>query len=160
MPATAPHLADDAPWVTGVRPAGCSRASSASTLGSPNVSLYPGGRLDVASGSIDVRVLVLMLYVSERHGKVSVTSLISGHGALTTSGQVSLHSYGRAVDIAVVGGTPIFGNQQPGGVTEHVLRSVLLLPAELRPSQLISLFDFGGPSFAMADHADHIHIGF
>ena len=129
-------------------------------LHSPKISLYPGGHFDVAAGRVDVRVLVVMLYISKGHGEVSVTSLISGHGVFTKSGHISLHSYGRAMDIAAVGGTPIIGNQQPGGLTEAVVRSVLLLPAEMQPSELISLFDFGGPSFAMADHADHIHIGF
>ena len=129
-------------------------------LGNGKISLYPGGRFDVSSGRVDVRVLVTMLYLAERHGSVSVTSLMSGHGFFTKSGHVSLHSYGRAMDIAAVGGTPIIGHQQPGGVTEAALRSVLMLPPELRPSELISLFEMGGPSFAMADHADHIHIGF
>ena len=50
--------------------------------------------------------------------------------------------------------------RQPGGMTERALRDILLLPKELWPSELISLFDMGGPSFAMADHADHIHVGF
>jgi len=35
-----------------------------------------------------------------------------------------------------------------------------MLPAALQPSELISLFAIGGPSFAMADHADHIHVGY
>jgi hypothetical protein len=30
----------------------------------------------------------------------------------------------------------------------------------MQPHQLISLMDLGGPSFAMADHADHIHVGY
>ena len=101
-----------------------------------------------------------MLYLAERQGGLSVTSLVRGHGILTKSGNVSLHSYGRAMDIAAVGGTPIIGNQQPGGVTESALRNIMMLPPELRPQELISLFEIGGPSFAMADHADHIHVGF
>jgi len=52
------------------------------------------------------------------------------------------------------------GHQQPGGLTERALRDILLLPKELWPSELISLFDMNGPSFAMTDHADHIHVGF
>jgi hypothetical protein len=28
------------------------------------------------------------------------------------------------------------------------------------PAELISLLDLGGPSFAMADHNDHIHVGY
>jgi hypothetical protein len=129
-------------------------------LRDPSISIYGPGRTDVASGRIDVRVLVTMLYLAEREGSITVTSLMSGHSIFTKSGHLSLHASGRAVDIAAVGGTPILGHQQPGGVTEDTLRNVLLMPAELRPSELISLFAIGGPSFAMADHADHIHIGF
>ncbi|MGH3992638.1 MAG: hypothetical protein ACRDSN_09265, partial [Pseudonocardiaceae bacterium] len=129
-------------------------------LRTPGISIYGPGRTDVANGSIDVRVLVTMLYLAQRHGSVTVTSLISGHGIFTKSGNVSLHSFGRAMDIAAVGGTSILGNQQPGGVTESALRNVMLMPAELRPKELISLFSIGGPSFAMADHADHIHIAY
>ena len=29
----------------------------------------------------------------------------------------------------------------------------------MQPTQIISLMDIGGPSFAMGDHADHIHVG-
>jgi hypothetical protein len=29
----------------------------------------------------------------------------------------------------------------------------------MAPEELISLEELGGPSFAMADHADHVHIG-
>lgn len=129
-------------------------------LATEGLNIYPGGRFDVSAGRIDVRVLVTMLYLAERHGGLTVTSLISGHGVFTKSGGVSLHSYGQAMDVAAVGGTPVLGNQQPGGPTEDALRSVMLLPAELQPSELISLFKLGGPSFAMADHADHIHVGF
>ena len=129
-------------------------------LGSERVNLYPGGRFDVGAGRIDVRVLVTILYLAQRQGSVTVTSLISGHGIFTKAGHLSLHPLGRAVDIAAVGGVPVIGNQQPGGAMENALRSIMLLPAELRPSELISLFDLGGPSFAMADHADHIHVGF
>jgi hypothetical protein len=127
---------------------------------SGKVNIYPGGRFDISSGRIDVRVLVTMLYLAERHGSLTVTSLISGHGVFTKSGHVSLHSYGHAMDIGAVGGVSVLGNQQPGGPTEDALRSVMLLPSELQPSELISLFKLGGPSFAMADHHDHIHVGF
>jgi hypothetical protein len=126
----------------------------------PTISIYGPGRTDVANGSIDVRILVTMLYLAERQGGVTVTSLISGHGVLTKSGNVSLHAYGRAMDIVAVGGTPIIGHQQPGGVTETALRNIMMMPPEFRPDELISLFDIGGPSFAMSDHADHIHVGF
>ena len=45
-------------------------------------------------------------------------------------------------------------------MTERAVRDVLLLPPEVMPKQVISLLRLGGPSFALADHYNHIHIGF
>ena len=59
-----------------------------------------------------------------------------------------------------LGGIPIFGHQEPGGITEHAVRAILLLPSELQPKQVISLLGLGGPSFPLANHYDHIHIGY
>jgi hypothetical protein len=129
-------------------------------LDSSRLGIYPGGRHDIGSGFTDVRVLVLLRYLSSRYKEVTVTSLTTGHSFFTASGNVSAHSYGQAVDIAALNGRPILGNQEPGGLTERALHKILLLPGGLEPSQLISLFELGGPSFALADHADHIHVGY
>src|SRR5918999_3200639 len=129
-------------------------------LDSSRLAIYPGGRHDIGTGFTDVRVLVLLRYLSSRYREVTVTSLTTGHSFFTASGNVSAHSYGQAVDIAALNGRPILGNQEPGGLTERALNQILLLPGRLEPSQLISLFELGGPSFAMADHADHIHVGY
>jgi hypothetical protein len=129
-------------------------------LDSTRLVIYPGGRHDIATGFTDVRVLVLLRYLSSRYREVTVTSLTTGHSFFTASGNVSNHSYGQAVDIAALNGRPILGNQEPGGLTERALHKILLLPGPLEPSELISLFELGGPSFALADHADHIHVGY
>jgi hypothetical protein len=129
-------------------------------LDSTRLVIYSGGRHDIGSGFTDVRVLVLLRYLSSRYREVTVTSLTTGHSFFTASGNVSAHSYGQAVDIAALNGRPILGNQEPGGLTERALNKILLLPGALEPSQLISLFELGGPSFALADHADHIHVGY
>jgi hypothetical protein len=129
-------------------------------LESRRLVIYAGGRSDIQSGVTDVRVLVLLRYLASRYDDVVVSSLTAGHSYLTASGNVSAHSYGRAVDIAALNGKPILGNQESGGLTERVLRSILMLPEELEPSELISLFELGGASFALADHADHIHVGY
>ena len=129
-------------------------------LADEDVWIYDSGREDLVAGRIDVRVVVLLGYLVERHEAVTVTSLFSGHRKFARAGVVSAHTYGHAVDIAAVGGTAIAGNQQPGGVTEEAVRSVLLLPAELQPQQVISLLGLGGPSFPLRDHGDHIHVGF
>ena len=129
-------------------------------LESRRLVIYPGGRHDIGSGFTDVRVLVLLRYLSSRYREVTVSSLTTGHSFFTASGNVSNHSYGQAVDIAALNGRPILGNQEPGGLTERALHKILLLPGSLEPSELISLFELGGPSFALADHADHIHVGY
>lgn len=124
------------------------------------VWIYDGGRRDIEAGRIDVRVVVLLSYLAERYDTITVSSLFSGHRMFSRPGVVSAHMYGQAVDIASLGGTPIFGNSQPGGTTEDAVRSTLLLPSELQPRQVISLLGLGGPSFPMRSHADHIHVGF
>ena len=125
-----------------------------------NVWIYGGGRDDIAAGRIDVRILVVIGYLRERHGEVTVSSLFSGHRKFARPGVVSAHIYGHAVDIAAVGEVSIAGHQQPGGITEAAVRSLLLLPTELQPQQVISLLGLGGPSFPLRDHGDHIHVGF
>ena len=124
------------------------------------IQIYWGGRLDIKGDKTDVRVLVLLAYLAEAHGQVTVSSLTSGHGYFSRPGVVSAHMYGLAVDIAALGNVSMTGNQQPGSVTEKAVRDVLLLPSELRPMQVISLLGLGGPSFPMANHYDHIHVGY
>ena len=130
------------------------------TLRDKRMSIYAGGRLDIALGRTDVRVLVLLRYLAEAHDQVTVSSLTTGHGLYARPGVISAHIYGLAVDVAALDGTSIYGNQQPGGITERAVRNILRLPAELQPQQVISLFGLGGPSFPLANHDDHIHVGY
>jgi hypothetical protein len=129
-------------------------------LASKRLDIYAGGRADVEQGEIDVRILVLMLYLAEAHGQVTVSSLESGHRLYSRPGVISKHIYGLAVDIAGLNNKSIFGNQEPGGLTERAVRNILRLPAELQPQQVISLLGLGGPSFPLGDHGDHIHVGY
>jgi hypothetical protein len=129
-------------------------------LSDPNVSIYAGGRNDIVNNKIDVRVLATIAYLRETFGSVTVSCLLTGHRLYARPGVISAHIYGRAVDISAVGGVSIQGHQQPGGITEHAVREILLLPQEVMPRQVISLLGLGGPSFPLADHYNHIHIGY
>jgi hypothetical protein len=124
------------------------------------IDIYSGGRVDIALHRVDVRVLVLIRYLRLTFKQVTVSSLFSGHRYYARPGVVSAHMYGLAADIAAVANTPVNGHQQPGGLTERAVKAILRLPAELQPQQVISLLGLGGPSFPLADHYDHIHIGF
>jgi hypothetical protein len=124
------------------------------------IDIYSGGRADIALHRIDVRVLVLVRYLRVTFGQVTVSSLFSGHRFYARPGVVSAHMYGLAVDIAALGRTPITGHQEAGGLTERGVKAILRLPSEVQPQQVISLLGLGGPSFPLADHYDHIHVGF
>ena len=105
-------------------------------------------------------MLATLAYLAESGLAPTVTSLECGHGYFTSSGNVSHHSSGNAVDIAAVNGIPILGHQGAGGITEQTVRRLMQLQGTMAPAQIISLLELGGASFAMADHADHIHVGF
>jgi hypothetical protein len=129
-------------------------------LNDNRITIYSGGRADIQAGRINIRVLTLIAYLAEAHGQATVSSLISGHRLYSRPGVISAHIYGLAADISVVGNASIMGNSQPGGMTEKAVRNILLLPAEMQPRQVISLLGLGGPSFPLANHDDHIHVGF
>ena len=130
-------------------------------LNDKRITIYPGGRSDVENHRVNVRVLAMIAYLAEAHGQVTVSCLISGHRLYARPGVISAHIYGLAADISELGGVPIIGHQQPdGSITERGVRNILLLPAEMQPRQVISLLGLGGPSFPLANHYDHIHVGY
>jgi murein DD-endopeptidase MepM/ murein hydrolase activator NlpD len=129
-------------------------------LGDERIEIYPCGQQDIQSGQIDRRVLATLAVLAERGFRSTVTSLKCGHSFYTSSGNVSHHSSGNAVDIAMINGIPILGHQEPGGITDQTINVLLQLQGTLQPDQIISLIEKGGPTYAMGDHADHIHVGF
>ena len=129
-------------------------------LSDPRIEIYGCGRDNVRSGQIDRRVLATLAYLAESGLRPTVSSLKCGHGYFTASGNVSEHSSGSAVDISAINGIPILGHQEAGGVTEQAVRRLMRLQGTMQPHQVISLFEVGGPTMAMDDHADHIHVGF
>jgi hypothetical protein len=129
-------------------------------LADERIEIYPCGRDDIAAGRIDRRVLATLEYLAESGLSPTVSSLRCGHSYHTKSGNVSEHSSGNAVDISKVNGIPVLGHQEPGGVADQAVRRLMLLQGTMVPHQVISLIEIGGPTLAMADHADHIHVGF
>jgi hypothetical protein len=129
-------------------------------LSDERIEVYDCGRRDIRSGQVDRRVLATLAFLAESGLRPSVTSLKCGHGVYTSSGNVSHHSSGNAVDIARVNGVPILGNQDDGSITEQTVKRLTNLQGTVRADQIISLLDIGGPTVAMSDHNDHIHVGF
>jgi hypothetical protein len=54
------------------------------------------------------------------------------------------------------------GNQGAGSITDITVRRLLTLQGTMKPAQIITLMTYDGTdnTLAMADHADHIHVGY
>ncbi len=130
-------------------------------LANPRIEVYECGRQDIRAGIVDRRVLATLEFLAASGLKPTVTSLRCGHGYYTKGGSVSHHSYGAAVDIARINGVPVLGHQGPGSIADMAVRRLLTLQGTMKPAQIITLMTFQGTdnTYAMADHADHIHIG-
>ncbi|HEY2603331.1 MAG TPA: lytic murein transglycosylase [Thermoleophilaceae bacterium] len=129
-------------------------------LSDSRVSIYPCGRQDIETGQIDRRVLATLEYLADSGLNPTVSALKCGHSFLTTSGNVSEHSSGNAVDIAAINGIPIAGHQEAGGITEITVRRLMQLQGTMMPHQIISLLSLGANTMSLPDHWDHIHVGF
>jgi len=130
-------------------------------LADKSLEIYECGREDIATGQIDRRVLAMLEYLVSKGYKLTITSLRCGHSVMSASGYVSEHSTGDAVDIPVINGVPVTGHQGPGTLTDELIRTVLQLQGTMHPHQVISLEDLPGEtSFALADHYDHVHVGY
>jgi hypothetical protein len=132
-------------------------------LSNPQIDIYPCGRQDIRAGQIDRRVLATLEFLAASGLRPTVTALKCGHSYLTTSGNVSEHSTGTAVDIGAINGITISPSTQgPGSITEMTIQRLLTLQGTMKPHQIISLMQFSGTdnTLAMPDHADHIHVGF
>ena len=130
-------------------------------LANPRIDVYSCGARDIRSGAIDRRVLATLEFLAASGLKPTVTSLRCGHGVYTASGNVSQHSSGNAVDIAMVNGIPILGHQGDGSIADLTIQRLLTLQGTMKPDQIISLMTFEGAdnTVAMGDHHDHIHVG-
>jgi murein DD-endopeptidase MepM/ murein hydrolase activator NlpD len=131
-------------------------------LSNPRIEIYSCGRRDIEAGGIDRRVLATLEFLAASGMKPTVTSLHCGHSYYTAGGNVSEHSAGSAVDIAMINGIPILGHQGEGSIADMAIRRLLTLQGTMRPHQIISLMTYKGAdnTLALSDHADHIHVGF
>ncbi|ADB50093.1 lytic murein transglycosylase [Conexibacter woesei] len=135
----------------------------ARVLANPNVEIYQCGRDDIQAGAIDQRVLATIEFLAASGLKPTISSLQCGHGLMTSSGNVSEHSIGSAMDIAAINGITITpGTQGDGSITDITIRRLLTLQGTMKPHQIISLMTYPGTdnTLAMPDHDDHIHVGF
>jgi hypothetical protein len=135
------------------------QANGNDVLGDPRIEVYEQGRADLSAGLIDARVTTLLEALARSH-VITISSLKTGHGIFTTSGNRSNHADGRAVDISAVDGVSC-RQTAPSSPCGRLALSAGRLTGPAAPSEVIYCFDPGpgSNSFARADHCDHVHIG-
>jgi len=126
------------------------------------IEIYACGRQDIETGQIDRRVLAVLEFLEVSGYKPTVSALKCGHSDFTTSGNVSEHATGDAVDISAVNGIAIAGHQGPGTIADDTVKKLLTLQGAMKPHQIISLMRYAGTdnTLALPDHYNHIHVGF
>jgi hypothetical protein len=131
-------------------------------LNDDKVQIYGCGRQDIVDNHIDDRVLATLEFLRLSDFDPTVTALECGHSLFTTSGNISEHSTGDAVDIGAINGTAILDHQGPGSITDEVVRHLLDLQGLMDPHQIITLMTYVGHenTLALPDHANHVHVGF
>jgi len=130
-------------------------------IANPRITLSPVQRSDIAQGLIDPRIVSLLGMIAQSH-TIYISALRSDHSEFTTSGNVSNHSAGRAVDIAMVDGAACTGTRD--GTCGQLAVELAQLTGPLHLTELIYCFDPDGnrsaDAFAQPDHCNHMHAGF
>lgn len=127
---------------------------------------------DIKNHAIDARVLALLLVLAnnlQRGKKLIVTALKSDHGTMTSSGNVSEHSIGQAVDIGSFNNVvlnPQSSGGAPGTQAKNVASIAASMGSEMTAHQIIADFpgtldtSVPGQFFKRDDHNNHVHIGY
>ena len=114
-------------------------------LADERIEIYECGRDDIRSGQIDRRVLATLAYLAESGLQSDRHRLKCGHGFYTSSGNVSEHSSGNAVDIAADQRHPDPG--PPGAGRHHRAdrRRLMLLQGTMAPPRSSRCSRSAGP---------------
>ncbi len=127
-------------------------------LSDPGITIYSCARQDVAAGLVDRRVLAVLAFLSRSGLKPTVSALRCGQPASATSAQAK----GDAVEISAINGIPIAGHQGAGTITDLAIRTLLTLPGEFVPHEIVSLMRYPGASstHAVSSAWNHIALAF
>jgi membrane-bound lytic murein transglycosylase B len=122
-------------------------------LSDPGITIYACGRHDIASGAVDGRVLAVLAFLSRSGLKPTVSALRCGQARYTLTGAPSAQYMGDAVDISAINGIPIAGHQGAGTIADLTIRTLLTIPGEFVPHEIVSLMRYPGASNTHASSA-------
>jgi hypothetical protein len=122
-------------------------------LADPNIAMPACARHDVASGAVDRRVLAVLAFLSRSGLKPTLDSLRCGRTPSSSAVVSAARVRGDAVAISAINGIPIAGHQGPGTITDLTIRTLLTLPHEFVPPEILSLMRYPGAGNTQAHSA-------
>ena len=131
-------------------------------LSDPGITISACGRQDVAAGAVDGRVLAVLAFLSRSGLKPTVGALRCSQASSAAAGASAARATSDAVEITAINGTQIARHQGPGTITDLAIRTLLTLPGEFVPHEIVSLMRYPGASntHALASSWSHIRLGF
>ncbi len=128
-------------------------------LSDPGITIYRCGRQDIAAGLVDKRVLAVLAFLSRSGLKPTVSALRCDQPSETSLGASTAQAKGDAVEISAINGTAIAGHQGPSTITDLTIRTLLTLPGEFVPHEIVSLMRYPGAKNTHAVSTSWNHIG-
>jgi soluble lytic murein transglycosylase-like protein len=129
-------------------------------LSDPGITLDACGRHEVAAGKVDSRVLAALAFLSRSGLEPTVSALRCTSPQFPGSPAAGYSA--DEVDISAINGTAIAGHQGPETIADLTIRTLLTLPSEFVPHEIVSLMRYPGSprTHASAAAANHIHLVF
>jgi Transglycosylase SLT domain len=128
-------------------------------LADPGITLAACDRKDVAAGSVDRRLLAVLAFLSRSGLKPTVGALRCEAAAAGAAGSPPALD---ALEVTAINGIRIAHHQGAGTITDLAIRTLLTLPGEFIPHQIVSLMRYPGAAntHATASAAAHIRLEF
>jgi hypothetical protein len=132
------------------------------TLSDPGIQIPRCGRREIASGTVDTRVLAALVFLSRSGLQPTVGALRCAHGGSPVAGADAAHHIDYGVDISAINGIPIAGHQGPWTATDTTIRALLTLHGRFAPQRIVSLMRYpeAASTLALPTAWDGIQVGF
>ena len=127
-------------------------------LSDPEISIYGCGRRDISGGLVDRRTLAVIAFLARSGLEPTISALRCGQSEYTAGGALSAAFDGRQVDISAINGVKIAHHQGPGTITDLTIRTLLTLPQQFVPHEILSLMRYPQSSNTQANSTYWNHI--
>jgi hypothetical protein len=131
-------------------------------LNDPRVSIYACGRRDIQAGSIDLRILRVIEFLSTSGLDPTVSGLKCGSSPTGSGGVDAAGATGDSVDISAINNIPIKGHEGSGSITDLTIRRLLTLQGAMKPTAIASLMSYKGQNntVSLPDHSNRIQVSY